>query len=112
MNPGELRHIIQIQAYSGGVDSEGYETDGWSTLCSCHASIQNMSGKEFFKAAQQNAIVTTKFTMRYSPVLDGYSTEKLRVIYDSKSYKVVYVNDKEYLHKYVEIVTELINDGS
>lgn len=65
MKIGELRHRITIQENISAKDSFGADTPNWTDVATVWASIEPLSGKEFFAAQQINAEINTKIIMRY-----------------------------------------------
>jgi SPP1 family predicted phage head-tail adaptor len=72
MQAGKLRHKIVIQqnqfvldeAGKAQRDDVGAPIDNWVDIWSCRASIEPLSGREFFAAAQVQAEQVTRFRIR------------------------------------------------
>lgn len=111
MNPGELNQRIEIQKYNSSVDSTGYESKTWSKLIGCWAKVENLSGKEIYKADKENSLVTKIFTVRYNLLIVGNDTKNIRILYKNKYYDVKYINDEDFKNQYIEIIGELTNGG-
>lgn len=110
MNVGELNKRIEIKYLNGATtDDSGFNTNAWVRLFNCWARVQNVSGKEFVQANQENNSVTTRFTIRKNQALENYDSKKLMIIYQNKNYNVRYINPMD---SYVEILGEMINSGS
>jgi SPP1 family predicted phage head-tail adaptor len=70
---GKLRKIITIQEnqYQRDEqnqpqrDSYGAQVDNWVDVATIHASMEPLSGKEYFASQQMQAEVTTRFRIRY-----------------------------------------------
>lgn len=65
MKIGKLRHRVTLQEYVSLKDSFGAEIEAWSDKATVWASIEPLSGREYFAARQMNAEVNTKITIRY-----------------------------------------------
>jgi SPP1 family predicted phage head-tail adaptor len=66
MNPGRLRHKIDIEVESTTQNTFGEQTQSWSVfLNDISASISPISGREFFSADMVNAEITHKIRIRY-----------------------------------------------
>ncbi|MHB8124649.1 MAG: phage head closure protein [Desulfitobacteriaceae bacterium] len=66
MNPGILKHVIDIQKELTSRDSYGASTKEWVTfLRSARASVEPLTGREFFAAQQVNSEITHLVKMRY-----------------------------------------------
>ena len=91
MRIGPLRDRITIQQKSVTRDAEGGEIVTWAVFAVVSASVQSITGREFFASAQVNSTVTTKFGIRW---LDGVTTA-MRISYASKLYNIVTVLDSD-----------------
>jgi SPP1 family predicted phage head-tail adaptor len=65
MKIGPLRHKITIQQKVPSRDSYGAEVITWDDFLEAWASIEPLSGREYFLAQQMQAAVDHKITMRY-----------------------------------------------
>lgn len=87
MNPGRLRHRVQIQQHSTGQSASGAVVDTWTTLATVWASVQPLLGREFWQARQENAVVSTKIRMRWNGVLQP----RHRIVHAGRWFDVVSV---------------------
>ena len=73
MKAGRLRHRVRIEQQTQSVDQFGAPTKTWSTQVECNASIDSVSGREYFGAERDLGEETWKITMRRWPGfhLDG-----------------------------------------
>lgn len=106
INAGEFKHSIIIQRKTNGVDEDNIPCENWNDLLSPRAKIKNVSGYETIVAQADTSVNKKRFYIRYKKGLD--LTTKDRIFYNEKFYNITYVSDIEDLHKYYEIVTELI----
>lgn len=106
INSGEFKHPILIERYSDGVDEDGIPTEDWETILKTRAKIKNMSGYEKIIANADTGIDKKRFYIRYKKDLN--LTTKDRIIYNKQFYNITYVSDIEELHKYCEIVAEVV----
>lgn len=65
MRAGDLRHQIEIQRYTEIQNDYGEITQTWNTIHTMRASVNPLSGKEYFASQQINAEVTHKVYIRY-----------------------------------------------
>lgn len=65
MKIGKLRHRVTLQEYISSKDSFGAEVENWSDMATVWASVEPLSGREYFAAQQVNAEISTKITIRY-----------------------------------------------
>ncbi|MFT8349471.1 phage head closure protein [Clostridium saccharoperbutylacetonicum] len=106
INSGEFKHPIKIQRKINGVDDDNIPTETWNGLLSTRAKIKNISGYETIVAQADASINKKRFIIRYKKGLE--LTDKDRVLYNDKPYNITYVSDIEDLHKYLEIVCEVV----
>ncbi len=70
---GKLRHRITIQENQFQRDEQnqpqrdeyGAQGDNWTDIRTCWASIEPLTGKEYFASQQMQAEVTTRIRIRY-----------------------------------------------
>lgn len=85
VQPGELRHSVQIQQLQGGQASDGSPTQSWTTVLSPMAAIMTASSREVYQAAQFTAQVSHVLKIRWTAVpLSG----GMQVLYGSRTFKV------------------------
>jgi SPP1 family predicted phage head-tail adaptor len=66
MQAGKLRNKIVIQEnQSSARDDYGAQVDHWVDVLTCRASIEPLSGREYFSSAQIQAEGMTRFRIRY-----------------------------------------------
>jgi len=66
VNSGKLRHKVEIQLSIDTRDEFGAVSgQTWHPFCYMWASIEPLSGREYFAAAQAQSEVSHKITMRY-----------------------------------------------
>jgi SPP1 family predicted phage head-tail adaptor len=66
MNPGRLRHKIDIQQELTTQNTYGEPTHSWVTfLSSVPASIEPIRGREYFASDKMNAEITHRIRMRF-----------------------------------------------
>lgn len=102
VNPGELRHRIQIVKPSDETDSDGYEMPVESVIHSCHAKVNNTSGSEMIKSGAEFTDVKTRFLIRYKAGIN----EDMTIVFKDKRYDIVYINNYGYSNEYLEIYAD------
>jgi SPP1 family predicted phage head-tail adaptor len=65
MNPGDLRHRIEIQTNTPTRDPNQGEVASWATTSTVWASVQTLTGKKLEIARQIDAEATVEVRMRY-----------------------------------------------
>lgn len=84
MRSGPLRHTIIIQQVAETRDATGGIVETWTPFASPRAQKVELTGREYFNAAQVNAEKTVKFRIRH---MSGI-TEKMRVSFASNVYDI------------------------
>lgn len=96
MNAGAYREKIIIQKKSVSADNIGQQSESWSDYFICHAYVNNLSGREFWEAAQQNAERTVEFITRYCKKLSDVDCINYRIIFRRNVYDIIFVDNVQY----------------
>lgn len=99
VNPGELDKRIQIISATKTYDSEGYYTETETVVRTCWAKFSRTSGTELTKSNSDFSEVKCRFLIRYVAEID----RKMFVRYSGDDYEIVYVNDYDDHHEYIEL---------
>lgn len=96
MNPGQLKHKIDIEVEATTQNSYGEPTQIWSSFLSgIFVSIEPLSGREFFAADMVQSEITHKVKMRYiSGILP-----KMRIKYGSRYFYIESVINVKEINK-------------
>lgn len=110
IDPGKMRHSLTLQTYNKTVDGHGDVRDdddeNWSDTRTFWASIDPVSGREFYEAGQSQSQVTHKIRCRYFP---GLKTEQRLVYHGERIFEIVSVIDWEDRHEsYLIMARELV----
>src|SRR5512143_2305375 len=65
MRIGKLRHRVTIEQVAETQDADGAGLETWSTYATVQASIEPISGREYFAAQSTQADVTHRIVLRY-----------------------------------------------
>ena len=84
LKAGTLRHEVTIQQKSVTRDAYGAEVITWTVLENVWASIEPISGREYFMSQQTQSVVDTKITIRYLSGIHPYD----RVLYGTRIYDI------------------------
>lgn len=92
IEPGTLRHPIQIQAQTSTQDSFGQPVPTWNTVRTCYGGINLVSMKKAFGANQLTSQSTDIWTVRWSPtpIQPG-----MQIMFGSSTYRVQAVGNPE-----------------
>lgn len=91
MRAGQLRHRVTIQAQTTTQDEYGQPVQTWSDVATVWASVEDLSGREFFAAQQIAAEVTTRVTIRYRAGIEP----DMRVIAGGRTLDIRSVQDPD-----------------
>lgn len=109
INPGELNKKIQIiEQQTDALDDDGFSMESvhnengvsYPTVRSCAASFRRTSGTELVKAGKEITDIKCRFLIRKGKT---EITEKMQIVYAGDIYDILYINDYEDSHRYVEI---------
>lgn len=95
MKPGKLRHRVTIQQKTQARTSMGAESDAWSDIATVWASIEPVSGREYYAARQEQSEVSHKVTIRYRRGV----TPDCRLEYGDRYFEIETVIDTMELHR-------------
>lgn len=85
LNPGLLRHLVTIEAYTTTRDTDGAAVPTPFALATVWAAIDTLSGRELLSAQQIHAEVTHKITIRYRPEVRS----DMRIKYGARLFEVL-----------------------
>ncbi|NDD52969.1 head-tail adaptor protein [bacterium] len=92
MDPGQLKHRIQIQTNATTASSDlGQPIDAWTTVATVWGSIEPLSGREAFYAQQVQADASHKVIIRGNQTINT----KQRLIHESRTFNIVSIMDDE-----------------
>jgi len=92
MRAGALNHRITIERATESANSYGERTKTWSEFATMWASIEPLTGREFYQSKQIGTETTHNVTIRYKAGI----TQKMRVKYGSRYFDIESViNEKE-----------------
>lgn len=89
MQAGTLRHVIAIQVNQGTQNDAGELVPSWVTTITGRASVEPITGREFFDARQVQSEVTHRVRMRYRSGI----VPTMRILFESRILMVEAVID-------------------
>ncbi|UWG96785.1 phage head closure protein [Dehalobacter sp. DCM] len=89
MNPGTLNKKIIIKQQPVSQDDSDKPINTWPTVSELWASINPLSGREYFAAQQANSEVSHKVNIRYN----GSIKANMRILYGERAYEILYLID-------------------
>lgn len=101
---GELRHSVQIQAFSeGSPDGRGQSAKTWSTKFSTRAAIKPLNGRTAEFAHQLYDTATHEIITRY---YSGVTADD-RIVYGSRTFNIGYAQNVDEESRWLRLlVTE------
>ena len=69
LEAGQLRHLLTVEKKTESRDAHGGIAEAWKPDGQCWASVEPVSGEEFYRAQQAGAAITHRIRMRYDPNL-------------------------------------------
>lgn len=103
MTISEMRERILIQKSSSKKDKNGNRVLDWVDFFSCAAYANNLSGEEYWAAAQTNSQTDMYFMVRYCSELKDLNTDKFRIIFRGEIYNITFIDNIQYSNKMLKI---------
>lgn len=103
-----MRERITIQKSKTGNDKNGNHTLIWKDYYSCAAYVNNLSGNEYWAAAQVNAQTDLYFIIRYCSEVSGLDSEHFRIVFRDQFYNISFVDNVQYQNKTVKLRASLV----
>ena len=100
---GEWKDRIIIQKSVAGNDRAGNHGLAWQDYYPCHAYVNNLSGKEYWEAAQLNAEKEIFFLIRYCSEAAVIDTEHFRIIFREQIYNITFIDNVKYQNKTIKL---------
>lgn len=101
-----MRERIFFQKSITVTDGNGNHMPEWSDFYSCRAYVNNLSGREYYAAAQTGAEKNLYFMVRYCSELKELDTKNYRIIFRDKPYNITFVDNVQYKNRTLKIHAE------
>lgn len=102
LNPGKLKHRIQIVSVTRTQNANGYWENPVDTpVHSCWAQFSRTSGKEVRQNDADYSEVTVRFLIRWT---EAPISRKMVVLYGGNRYEIQYVNNYADSNDFIEII--------
>lgn len=99
----QMRERITIQKNCPGTDKNGNHILEWKDYYSCSAYANNMSGQEYWAAAQVNSETDMYFVIRYCSEVKAMTTDKYRIIFQGRIFNITFIDNVQYKNKTLKI---------
>lgn len=104
MNAGVYREPVIIEKADGFTsDSIGNQIPKWKEYYKGYAYMNNLSGSEYWEAAQTQAENTVMFIMRYHPLLGAMNTKEYHLVHCGKKYNIDSIDNVQYKNETIKI---------
>lgn len=104
---GEWKERITIQRSTAGTDKVGNHVLSWEDFYTCWAYVNNLSGKEYWEAAQVNAQKDIFFLIRYCSEVAGMDTEHYRIKFREQFYNITFLDNVKYQNQTLKLRASL-----
>lgn len=104
MNPGLLRHRVQLQAaVEARVSSKVNPQKTYATYATVYAAINPMSGREFWNARQVDADVTGRVVIRFRTDVQA----KHKIVFGTRTFEIASPPmDMDGKRRYLEMIVK------
>ena len=106
MRAGGLRQRLVIERDVGAIaDPIGGRTEAWEQVLPVRARASFKGGKEFERARQVTADLTTLFVIRFDSRLNTQEMHamRLRSLDDNSIYRILYADDPDHRRRHIHI---------
>lgn len=103
MNAGAYRQPIEVRKSSFEEDDIGNQKKVWTKYFKGYAYMNNLSGSEYWEAAQTQAQNTVMFIMRYHPLLEAMNTKEYCLVHRGKEYNITSIDNVQYKNEIIKI---------
>ena len=103
IDAGAFREIIEIQKCRYTEDSIGNQESIKEIYYRCRAYVNNLSGNEYWAAAQTHAEDTVVFTLRYCKKLQNMDTKSYSILWEGNDYNILSIDNVQNKNEIVKI---------
>ncbi len=100
---GEWKDKIIIQKSVAGNDKAGNHVLEWQDHYTCHAYVNDLSGSEYWEAAQQGVEKEVFFLIRYCSEVAIMDTEHFRILFRGQVYNITFIDNVKYQNKTLKL---------
>lgn len=107
LDPGKLRHRVELQRFVLSTDTVGNQLSTWETAEVVWAAVNSLYGQEYWAAAAQGQQNTLVFVLRWSPMLGDVIADcdfsRWRLSWEGRLYTIQSAEDVQFAHNVVRI---------
>lgn len=104
---GAWKERITVQKSSLGNDRAGNHVLSWEDYYTCSAYVNNLSGKEYWEAAQISAQKDIYFIIRYCSEVSAMDTEHYRILFRGQVYDITFIDNVRYQNRTLKLRASL-----
>lgn len=106
INPGDFKHEFELQELKTGTDTDNIPTEGWTTIWNAKGRVRNnTSSNKDIEDGDRTSIrktITARFP-RHLQDFDIEDTNKYKILYKGKLYKIIVMSDIREEGKYIQV---------
>lgn len=103
MNAGAYREPVTFEKSGFTADDVGNQIAVWKEYYKGYAYMNNLSGSEYWEAAQTQAENTVMFIFRYHRRLAAMNTKEYRLVRGGKAYDITSIDNVQYKNETIKI---------
>ena len=106
INPGNFKHKFELQELKTDVDADNIPIEGWTTIWSAKGRVRNNTSYNKDIEDGDRSAITKTITARFPNHLKNFDVEdtnKYKVLYKNKLYKIDSMSDIREENKYIQI---------
>lgn len=103
MNAGAYREPVVIEKRGYTEDEIGNQASVWEEYYRGYAYMNNLSGTEYWEAAQTQAQNTVMFILRFHPLLGAMNTKEYRLVHRGREYDITSIDNVQYKNETIKI---------
>ena len=108
MRIGQWQQRIVIQKNRMKKDKDENQRNEWEDYFTCWAYANNLSGKEYWEAAQVNQEESLFFLVRYCKKLKDLDSTKYRILFRGDIYNITLVDFIQFQNKFIKLRAERV----
>lgn len=103
MNAGAYREPVVIEKRGYTEDEIGNQASVREEYYRGYAYMNNLSGTEYWEAAQTQAQNTVMFILRFHPLLGAMNTKEYRLVHRGREYNITSIDNVQYKNETIKI---------
>lgn len=103
MDAGAYREPVVIKKCSHTEDPVGNQMTDWAEYFKGYAYMNNLSGSEYWEAAQTQSQNTVMFILRYHPLLEAMNTREYQLVHRGTAYNITAIDNIQYKNETIKI---------